>query len=82
MTQQTGIVKWFNAVKGYGFIAPEAGDADVFVHHSQLPGEGYRNIHDGDRVSFDLVDVGKGPQARNVKLLHGNLTASEYQGML
>lgn len=79
MAQQTGIVKWFNAVKGYGFIAPKEGGQDVFVHHTAIEGEGYRNLHDGDLVSFDLVDRGKGPQAQNVRVKTATMTASEYQ---
>lgn len=67
MSRQNGIVKWFNRLKGFGFIEPEAGGADVFVHYSQIEGEGYRNLFEGDAVSFDLIDAGKGPQARNVK---------------
>ena len=62
-----GVVKWFNRVKGFGFIRPDEGGADVFVHYSALKGEGYRNLYEGDVVRFDEVDNGKGPQARNVK---------------
>ncbi len=61
-----GIVKWFNRVKGYGFIKPDDGGRDVFVHYSAIDGEGYRNLYEGDVVSFEEVDQGKGPQARNV----------------
>ncbi len=67
MSRQQGIVKWFNRLKGFGFIQPEAGETDVFVHYSAIHGEGYRNLYEGDPVSFDMVDVGKGPQARNVR---------------
>ena len=63
-----GIVKWFSRLKGYGFIYPEGDeDKEVFVHYSAIDGEGYRNLYEGDKVEFDMVDVGKGPQARNVR---------------
>jgi CspA family cold shock protein len=64
-----GIVKWFNRLKGYGFIDPEDGDSEVFVHYSAIDGEGYRNLDEGDSVQYDEVDFGKGPQARNVRWL-------------
>jgi len=60
-----GTVKWFNASKGFGFIAQDGGD-DVFVHHSAIQGEGYKTLDEGQRVSFDLVDGQKGPAAGNV----------------
>ncbi len=66
MRRQTGIVKWFSRLKGYGFINPDNGDQEVFVHYSAIEGEGYRNLFEGDKVEFDLVDVGKGPQAKKV----------------
>lgn len=76
-----GTVKWFSPTKGYGFITPDDTEAtqgqDVFAHHTAIEGEGYRNLTEGERVSFDLVDVGKGPQARNVKRLHGDVVASD-----
>lgn len=62
----TGIVKWFSRLKGYGFIQPDEGEREVFVHYSAIDGDGYRNLYEGDRVDFDLVDVGKGPQAKRV----------------
>jgi CspA family cold shock protein len=65
-SRQTGVVKWFNALKGYGFITPDSGEREIFVHYSAIDGEGYRNLYEGDRVEFDVIDVGKGPQARNV----------------
>ena len=67
MSRQSGIVKWFNRLKGFGFIEPEKGGNDVFVHYSQIEGDGYRNLYEGDPVSFEAVDVGKGPQARSVR---------------
>ena len=67
MSRQNGIVKWFNRLKGFGFIETETSETDIFVHYSAIHGEGYRNLYEGDNVTFDLVDVGKGPQARNVR---------------
>ena len=64
-----GIVKWFNSVKGFGFITPEGGGADIFVHYSQIQAEGYRNLKEGQKVSFELVDAGKGPSANNVQVI-------------
>lgn len=62
----TGVVKWFSQVKGYGFIAPEGGDADVFVHYSAITGEGFRNLQEGQRVEFSLADTPKGLTALDV----------------
>jgi CspA family cold shock protein len=66
MSRETGIVKWFSRLKGYGFILPDQGEREVFVHYSAIEGEGYRNLNEGDRVAYDVIDNGKGPQARNV----------------
>ena len=66
--QETGIVKWFNASKGYGFIERDSG-GDVFVHYSAIFGEGYRSLEEGQRVEFTVVDGEKGPQAQDVILL-------------
>lgn len=66
MSKQTGTVRWFNRMKGYGFILPDNGGDEVFVHYTAIEGEGYRNLYDGDRVEYDLVDKGRGPQAQNV----------------
>jgi len=63
-----GTVKWFNPEKGYGFITREDGD-DVFVHHTAIVGEGYRSLDEGQRVSFDVTQGKKGPQASNVTKL-------------
>lgn len=66
--QPTGTVKWFSRLKGYGFILPDDGGAEIFVHYSAINGEGYRNLYKGDKVAYDLVDRGKGPQAQNVSV--------------
>lgn len=62
----TGTVKWFSRVKGYGFISPDGGEKDVFVHFSAIMGEGYRNLEEGQRVEFSIEDTPKGPQAAQV----------------
>lgn len=69
--RQSGIVKWFSRLKGYGFIKPDDGSREVFVHYSSIDGDGYRNLYEGDRVDFDMVDLGKGPQAKRVKTQQG-----------
>ena len=66
MSKETGIVKWFSRLKGYGFIQPDEGGQEVFVHYSAIEGEGYRNLYEGDRVEYQVIDNGKGPQARHV----------------
>jgi CspA family cold shock protein len=62
----TGTVKWFNDSKGYGFITPDEGTKDVFVHHSSVAGEGFKTLAEGARVSFDERAGEKGPEATNV----------------
>ncbi len=64
MTQ--GSVKWFSGEKGFGFIAPDGGGPDVFVHHSAIDGTGYRSLDENQRVEFDVSQGQKGPQATNV----------------
>ncbi len=63
----TGKVKWFNPTKGYGFIKPDDGGEDLFVHHSSIQGEGYKSLKEDQSVTFDVEDGEKGPQATNVK---------------
>jgi len=60
-----GVVKWFNANKGYGFIKGEEGQ-DLFVHYSSITMQGYKSLMEGDRVSFDVEETERGPQAKNV----------------
>lgn len=66
MSAQQGTVKWFNNAKGYGFIQPEEGGEDIFVHHTAILAEGYRSLNQGERVNFEIVQGPKGLQARNV----------------
>ena len=62
----TGKVKWFNPTKGYGFIKPDDGGEDLFVHQSSIQGEGYKSLKEDQSVSFEVEDGEKGPQATNV----------------
>jgi CspA family cold shock protein len=62
-----GTVKWFNSEKGFGFIAPDDGGADVFVHFSAIVADGYRSLDENQRVEFEVTQGQKGPQAENVR---------------
>ena len=62
----TGTVKWFNDDKGYGFIAPDEGAKDLFVHHSNIAGNGFKTLAEGARVEFERREGAKGPEATNV----------------
>jgi CspA family cold shock protein len=65
----TGTVKWFNDKKGFGFITPEDGEKDCFVHFSAIQGEGFKSLKEGQQVEFEVVDGDKGPAAQNVVIL-------------
>lgn len=62
MSKQKGTVKWFNDSKGYGFITPESGEKDLFVHHTNIAGEGFKSLAEGDQVEFQ---VGEGPKGKH-----------------
>jgi CspA family cold shock protein len=64
-----GTVKWFNAEKGYGFIAPEDGSADLFVHYSSIEGSGFKSLEENQRVEFEVGEGQKGPQAQAVRAI-------------
>lgn len=63
----TGTVKWFNDQKGYGFITPDEGDGDLFVHHSNIDMEGFKTLEDGQRVEYEEASGRKGPEANKVR---------------
>ena len=65
----TGKVKWFNEQKGYGFITPDDGSDDLFVHHTSIIAEGFRNLNEDQEVEFDVGQGDKGPVANNVKTI-------------
>lgn len=63
-----GTVKWFSAEKGYGFITPESGGKDLFVHYSAIQSDGYKSLNEGDKVEYEESQGRKGPQASNVRV--------------
>jgi CspA family cold shock protein len=67
MEKETGVVKWFDDKKGYGFISRESGDGDIFVHHSAIVMEGFKSLNEGDRVEYVVTEGRKGPAAGEVK---------------
>ncbi|WP_426989488.1 cold-shock protein [Pseudarthrobacter sp. Y6] len=69
LAMATGTVKWFNAEKGFGFIAPDDGSADVFAHYSAISSSGYRSLDENQKVEFDVTQGPKGPQAENIRPL-------------
>ena len=62
----SGTVKWFSDEKGFGFITPEGGAKDCFVHHTAIQADGFKSLAEGDRVEFDMIEEPKGPKAQNV----------------
>lgn len=68
-TRMTGTVKWFSNAKGFGFITPQNGEKDCFVHYSSIEGSGFRTLSEGERVEFEVVQDDKGPAAKNVTRL-------------
>jgi CspA family cold shock protein len=65
----TGTVKWFNGDKGFGFIEPDGGGADVFAHYSNIQAQGFRELTEGQKVEFDVAQGQKGPQAENIRVV-------------
>ncbi|MGI5493572.1 cold-shock protein [Microtetraspora malaysiensis] len=65
----TGTVKWFNGEKGFGFIAVDGGGPDVFAHYSNINGQGYRELQEGQKVEFEVTQGQKGPQAENIRVI-------------
>jgi cold shock protein len=65
----TGTVKWFNDSKGYGFISPDEGEKDLFVHHSNIAGEGFKTLAEGAKVEYEAREGQKGPEATNVAVV-------------
>ena len=76
----SGTVKWFNDSKGYGFITPDEGSKDLFVHHSNIAGEGFKSLTEGARVEFEQREGAKGPEAINVTLVSRRRRRSSPRG--
>ena len=69
MATETGIVKWFNDGKGFGFITPDSGGKDLFAHFSEIQGTGFKSLAEGQRVEFEVTEGKKGPQASKIRAL-------------
>jgi CspA family cold shock protein len=69
MTKETGIVKWFNEGKGFGFIAPDNGGKDLFAHFKEIQGSGFKTLQENQKVEFEVTQGQKGPQASNIRVL-------------
>ena len=69
MSNQTGIVKWFNDAKGFGFITPDAGGNDLFVHFQDITANGFKSLAEAQRVEFEVTEGKKGPQASKIRAL-------------
>jgi CspA family cold shock protein len=69
MARETGIVKWFNGDKGYGFITPDTGGKDLFAHFKEIQGTGYKTLQENQKVEFDVTQGQKGPQASNIRVV-------------
>src|SRR5207245_8825116 len=80
MARITGIVKWFNDAKGFGFITPENGEKDCFVHHTAIQADGFKTLAEGQRVEFDGVQGQKGPAAQNVVKLQARGGSAKSNG--
>ena len=65
---KTGVVKWFNNTKGFGFILPDGGEEELFVHYTSIVSEGFKTLEEGAKVSYEVADGQKGPAAVNVKI--------------
>jgi CspA family cold shock protein len=69
MAKETGIVKWFNEGKGFGFIAPDGGGKDLFAHFKEIQGTGFKTLQENQRVEFEVTQGQKGPQASNIRVV-------------
>jgi CspA family cold shock protein len=69
MQTETGIVKWFNNEKGFGFIKPDSGGKDLFAHHTEILGTGFKSLEENQRVSFVTAEGPKGPQAKSIQVI-------------